>query len=501
MKYTLVQSERKNGLFHGSFNLLNLINLLILLAILLLSFSCQVFADDPNTINFTQAVQLAYSFSPKLMSSSASVDAARANTIKARGNALPKLDLDENAARSNNPLNVFSYHLEQRQVTFNNFGFAQFSGAGSLNTAPTELNEPGYASNYDTGLMLNIPLYAGGRNIDLINKANSLLESAQQGNIIAQENLIYQLLESYEGFHATAQLEVAANQSLIAATTFLNIARSLYKQGVVIQSDVLLAQTNQRAAEATLADVIAQNENQLDTFRVLLGKPDSEFIPGANVNIYLPSQSINDLEKLALIHNPQILAYRANKDASREDMNAARAQNLPKINLVLEHDWYADTPTLSAPSNTAMLEMNWPLFSSGMQYGEYKQAAAEFSQSAANLDDTENNIRLAVDEAYRLAQTAEIQARYNDTNSIQAEEAMRLLVLRYQQGIIPITQLLQGQAQLDNVRAERVSAHYNVLMARAKLYMLINQLSPAICHYVNEGNSSISPYQNKDDLV
>ncbi len=58
----------------------------------------------------------------------------------------------------------------------------------------------------------------------------------------------------------------------------------------------------------------------------------------------------------------------------------------------------------------------------------------------------------------------------------QAEEAQRLLRLRYDNGVETLTGLLRGQAELDRIRAELVQARYDEAVERAALWLALGKL-------------------------
>ncbi len=284
------------------------------------------------------------------------------------------------------------------------------------------------------------------------------------------------MLQAYEGVHTTAQLVSIAEQSLAAANTYLKLTQDLYKQSLVLQSDVLLAETNIRSAQATVKATTEENNNQLDTFRILIGKPDSYLMPGPTVHFPLPKEPAEVLEQHALLSNAQLLSRKAVVEANRDNIKTASASNWPQLNLQLRHDWNAQTPELSSPSNTVLLELNWALFSSGAQEGSTQYAMAVYKESSAELDDMYNNIRLSTLQTVRAIQTAETQINTSDLNAQQSKEMTNILQKKYGQGMIPLGQLLEGQSRLDTAKAQQVMARYNLLLAQAKLLMLTNEL-------------------------
>jgi outer membrane protein len=436
-------------------------------------------AADRTPISFPQAVERALATNPQALASRAEVEAATAAADAALGHALPSLGVELSAARSNDPLSVFGYRLAEGQATFADFGLGEYTGPGSVNTAPLALNEPGYANNYDTGVVLRVPLFEGGRDAARLHQARALAQAARAGNQAARAALTYEVLQAYAGVQAASALAAAAHQSLNAADADLKTADSLFHQGMVVESDVLLAKARRETARAALSAATASERDQLENFRTLLGAPDSELEPGAPVAVPLPHGTLAELQNRALSANPQLQALAQQANAGRAATDAASADGWPRLDLTLRHDWNADSLALRAPSNTVMATLSWQLFSSGAQSATVRRAEAEASAAAERYRGAADDTRLAVARAWRAAQSAAATAQASTLAAYQAAEAARLLALRYAQGLATLSQLQDSEARRDAERAQSIESAYRALLARAEVRLLVNELDPA----------------------
>lgn len=433
-------------------------------------------AETP--ISFDAAVTRALAANPRALASRAWVEAAQAGARAALGQALPSLGVEASVARSNNPLNVFGYRLAQEQASFADFGLGEYSGPGAVGAVPSALNAPGYANNYDTGVVLRVPLYAGGGNTARLREARALAQAARAGDSAARARLTFDVLQAYAGVQAAAALVTAAQQSLAAADSDLKTAELRFRQGLAIESDTLLARAHSESARAALAAAEAGESDQLESFRTLLGAPDSTLVPGAAVDVALPTGSLADLQARALAANPELQALAARAVASSDAGRATEAGNWPRVDLTLRHDWNADGLALRAPSNTLMATLSWDLFSSGAQSAAVQRASAEAEEARENYRSALDDTRLAVARVWRAAQTAGIGAQASAAAAAQADEATRLLALRYAQGLATLTQLQASEAVRDRARAQNVESAYRALCARAELRMLLAELGP-----------------------
>lgn len=449
------------------------------ITIILLAFlSNAANATHPTTL--AEAVKLALENNPRINVSKAKVDAASAAILESRGGGLPKLNMEVNGSHSNNPLTVFANKLAQGNASFSDFGANKYVGVSSLGVKPSELNSPGYYNNWNTAVVVNIPLFSGGDTLAKIKKSESLLTAARYNNEYTRTELSYDVLQAYEGVHVTQQLVNVAKCALHAADNYVTLTKRLHEQSLVIESDIIMAENYRRSAQATLQAAIAENDNQLDTFQTLIGKQRSDYIPGASANLSLSQHSLETLKTKAFLSNTQIQTLKSNLEASRAEIGSAKSRNWPQLNLEFRHDWNAQHVSLAGASNTAMLNMNWELFSSGQQTGATRQAVAQYDQAHAELDNISNSVQLNISQTLRSIQTANTQLETSRINAIKSLKVVNESKRRYGQGVLTLGQLLEAQSHLDTAKAQEILARYNLLLAKAKLLALTNELIPNI---------------------
>src|SRR5512146_2181603 len=108
--------------------------------------------DAPATLTLPQAIEIALERSPLLKAGRHEVEAAGAGVDRARAGFLPKVDVSEGFARSDNPVFAFSSKLNQGRFTASDFAIAT-------------LNHPDPINNFRTAITLSQPLFAGGKTV------------------------------------------------------------------------------------------------------------------------------------------------------------------------------------------------------------------------------------------------------------------------------------------------------------------------------------------------
>lgn len=270
-----------------------------------------------------------------------------------------------------------------------------------------------------------------------------------------------------------------AQENVDAAASYLKTTKALFNQSLVIESDLLFADTYLRTAKTYLVATQAESQNQLDAFRSLIGHQESTYTPKGSVNFPATKKSIADLTRDALIHNAQLRVIKSTIEAGLANIDAVNSANKPQVNLQLRQDWNGNTISAGLPSNLIALGVNWELFSSGERSGATKKAIADVKQATFQLEDAANGLRLSLIQAQRAEQLAIVQYQTNRANATQAKEVVGHLVKRYGRGLVPLGQLLESQIKLTEAKNQCIQSKYNEVLARGRLLLLTNKLIPS----------------------
>ncbi len=435
----------------------------------------QTSAASP-VLNFNQCVEIALKQNFDLVASRAQFEQAQAGLDQAKANRMPKLTASINAMGSNDALNAFGMKLSQRTATFNDFGANQFD-PNNLNVAPTSLNYPGFTTNVNTRLELQIPVYTGGMITSGIKQAQAYIKAARNGDEAARQKVIFQVLQAYQGVHSARAYLAVSKQAETAANSQVGMMEKLLKGGVIVKSDLLSAKV--RLQDVRIQRVQAENavSNALDQLHLLLGMPLTEPLDvGSSVNVKPTVMTTEALRQTAVANNPGINALRQQVEASQASVGVARAAYKPQAGLMLRQDWNDPKLGFSANSYTVGGTLSWTAFDGGVTTAIVARAHATQDEIAAKLAQAEANVAYQVEDARRKEDEAEQRLSARQLGREQAEEATNLVNKRYTNGVATITEQLAAQAQLDKARADVVAAEYDVAIQRANLKLALGQL-------------------------
>lgn len=423
-----------------------------------------------------QCVSIALEQNPDILASQSQIKQAEGALMQAQGQRIPKLTASVNATRTNDALNAFGLKLSQRGATFNDFGASQFSG--NLAIAPAALNYPDAVNNYNTRLELQVPLYNGGMISGYVDQAHNFVRAAHEGDLAARQQVIFHVIVAYQGVHtARAYLDVA-KQAQLAAESNLKTTANLLKEGVVVRSDLLFAGVNLANVKLDVIKAERAVAAATDQLHLLLGMSlDAPLEIGLDFTPKPLSEDVATLQEEAVANNPGLLAMRSQLNAASAGVKVARADLYPHFNAVIRQDWNAPTFAQKASSYTVAGVLSWQVLDFGITRGAIGRAAASRDELQIKLKQAEDSLRYQVKDAWRGVAEAEEQIKARLIACEQAEEAQRLVVKRYENGVTTMVEMLAAQAQLDKARADEVAAQYQLTVQRSTLRLAVGKLS------------------------
>ena len=391
-------------------------------------------STPPQTITFQDALERARKLDPTLIGATSDARSAREDRIQARNNLLP------NISESTQYLNDMGNGKisDGRFVTQDGVHVYRQWGVLKQDLSPATLMATGVTRAKAAEAM-----------------ANAKAEIARRGLVVAVTKAYYTLVVAQRKY-ATAQTALQETQH------FFNMTQDLEKQGQGSHSDTINAEVQYRTTLQAFDEArFAMEDARLGLAVVIF--------PDFNENFTV----VDDLETapaLPPFSEAQAMAEKANPDmrvaieTAREaelDVKMAKTAFLPTISIEMDggieancfalnctRAGHEDIGVLPNPGYflTAALNLpvwDWGTLHSKLKQAEYKQEAAKAQLSLAQ--------RTAVSELYAtydeamVAKAAVEEARHT---AELAQEALRLMTLRFQGGASTATDVTVAQTAL-----------------------------------------------------
>jgi outer membrane protein TolC len=409
----------------NSFKNLALVTLFILNTV---TINAQVI---PKSLSMEEAIQAAVQNNKQLLIAKTDEAIAKSNFNQTEAIWLPNVNLSQTAYRTNNPLNVFGFKLQQASVLQADFN-------------PAILNNPNNYSNYNTQLALQQPII----NLDALYMRKAAKE--QVGIYAAQvqrttEAIKMQVVQSYLYLEFTYQYEKVTVEGLKTMQSIYKFTKDRFDQGMMQKSDLLNVAVQVQAAELQHSQAKSQIENMSDQLTVLMGAPKGVVYSTKPYNLS-PQTDISDSVSSG---RSDIRALNAAVNSYDMAIKSTEMSWMPKLNAFANYNINDKSIAFNgAKSYIAGVQLSWDIFKGNQMNRKaatqrlektkvQQQLTSQLETGAAEIRKTK---RAVVDANYKIQQQT--------TSVQQSEEALRILQNRYEQGLVSTNDILVAQTQL-----------------------------------------------------
>lgn len=446
-----------------------MILLLILAGTPGLSASAQGEAGSAADLTLAAAVKLALERHPALHAAGHQAAAAAAAVDQARAAFLPRLDFSEAVTRSDNPVYAFGSLLNQGRFTQADF-------------AVDRLNHPDPLTNWRTNIAGSLPLFMGGRSLLGYQQAQIGHEAAERGRARVEQEVIFGVIRAYYGVLLAQEAQATVDAAVRTAEANLAAAESRYEAGMVVASDALAARV--RLARLKEEAIAAANQVRLadaglnDAMGVALDQANR--ITGRLDLTPLRYQRLDGLETLAREQRPDYRQVALEVERLEKEVLRARGAFLPTLHLMGNYEinnHRFSTDGQDSWSVGVVLNMN--LLSGGADRARMVEAQASHQRAAALRERLASAIALEVREAFLALQTARERVTVAKDAVGQAEESLRIVQDRYDNGLTTIVELLDSETALTAARTNLTRALYEAMVGQARLDLSLGMLDRA----------------------
>lgn len=422
---------------------------------LLILLSAQA-ANAGEPVSLKAAVQAALESNDMLKAEAARSEAARRQADYAKSSLYPKVVFEERFMRTDNPGYDFMTKINQ----------GRFTGA-DLAGAPGSFNKPEAINDFQTSLSVEYPLYVKKATLGY-RMAGAEAEAVNLDAGRSRENITYEVYRAFLGaLMAGAYLDTAMAAEHDAAE-HLRLASVMEQSGVGLASDRLRAQVAVGEASRNRIKV----ENDVEIARRGLGlvmgldqpvEPTKEIIPNADPDINLLADAVES--------RADIRAMAARVENGETNVQFAAAGYSP--NVALFGSWQANDHNMplgmEGTSYRVGAALSWTIFDGAATAAQKAGARAELARAESMFEGMKREARFRVAEASLRLKEARKSLVIAEAAVKAAEEGVRLIAMRYENGLAPMVALLDAQTALDKARSDAVRVRMELLMANGDL--------------------------------
>jgi outer membrane protein len=400
-----------------------------------------------ETYTLERAVETALAGSPDAKVAEARMASAEAVLTQARSAFQPKVTLESSYLRTNQPVSVFGFALNQRS----------FSPGLDFNDVPD-------ADNWNTRALMTMPLYAGGANVARRDAAEAGLAASGHGAAAVRQMLAYEVARTWLLVKKTRSLRGAAEAAVSAFETNAELARKREKAGTALKADLLDVEVRLAQAQEDLVQVRNANTLARHALRNLMGIEEGE------VEISSSAPALKRPGADAQPQRPELLAAAERERATEAGIRSAKAGWKPQVNAFgsVEHN-RGGVFDGNGNNYTVGVMAQWNVWDGRQTKGKVAEAQAELEAVRQATRKLRLDVDLEVTQARLAVKDAEERLAVTQRVINLAEESVKLTRDRYEQGLALTTQLIDAETALTGARVRRVEAETNLSVAVAGL--------------------------------
>jgi efflux transporter, outer membrane factor (OMF) lipoprotein, NodT family len=362
--------------------------------------------------------------------------------------------------------------------------FPTINAGGNLYTTRTSQRgaialPPGFNPRRDYGeLFLAMPAYE----IDLwgrIRRANEAARAQLLASVDAQQTVRLTLVSEM----ATAYLDLLeldyaleiSYRTLEGRTNSLSLTISRQQGGVAAQQDVAQAKILVHTAEATIADIQRQREQQENALCILLARNPGSIQRGPG----LLTQEVRTevpagLPSSLLERRPDIRSAEQQMVAANANIGQAKAAFFPTVSLtgLYGYQTVALSDMFSGPARMWQFgpSVTFPLFTGGRLRANLKITKAQYDEALYTYQQTvQNAFREVSDALIAYKRNREFRLRLEERTQAN-REAADLATTRYQGGVTSYLEVIYNEQELFSAELNLAQARLNELLSVVSLY-------------------------------
>lgn len=389
---------------------------------------------------------------------SAGIDKAIAYEKYKQTNAgfLPRVNFSYAGLVTDNPLNVFGSKLQQKTVAATDFD-------------PSLLNHPGGVSDFTTKIEVLQPLV----NMDAVYIKKSALVQVEGVQLKAQRTKEYLIFETQKAYHQlqVAHLAVAVlEEALATAKSIHDFTNNRVRQGLIQKSDLLNVEVQVLEIETNLNEAKANVLNASDYLSVLMDRPLGVLYTTEEMK---QEASMEGTEADLPRNRADFLAIEKAMEATGLLLKSSRMQYLPRLNGFGSYQLNDKRLAgFNAGSYLAGIQLTWNIFDGNNTKRQIAGWKLEQDKLGIQLHSLQQENQQLLDKGYRDLANALFKINQQNLAIAQADEALRILRNRYEEGLVNTNDVLAAQTQLSRQKLMRAEAILNFNISQAYIRFL-----------------------------
>lgn len=293
---------------------------------------------------------------------------------------------------------------------------------------------------------------------------------------MTRDNIVYAADLSYWSVAANETLYLISEEFVLIVRELYDIVNKRFDEGAISKTDVLMVKTRLKEAELQLSTAGMNFKTAMQSLKIMMGVTLEEtvvVIDSIQKPMVVPA--LQPVET-ALKRRPDFLIAMENLNLAKQQTKIVRAKYLPQFSIGLKEAW--GTPMINVDgkerfTTVAFAKLSMPVFNWGEKRHYVQQNRAMEVYKELEISKVEDQIKEELANAWvKLNESAKRVEIAQSTLDISRENLM-LNTFSYNEGKLPILDVLSSQATWLQAYTSVVSANYQYKVALAEYVKIL----------------------------
>ena len=332
------------------------------------------------------------------------------------------------------------------------------------------------------GLDLSQSLIRGGELVPFdtmaTKKAENTIRAARARLVATEQTILSDAVSAYMSvFQDRSVLKLNINNEQVLKRQ-LEATRDRFEVGEITRTDVF-------QADARLAKAVADRIQSEGDLRASLAAYNNVVGQMPKDNLLIPElptdlpRTKEEAVKLAVTHNPEVVAANYDREAAVNNVEDVRAEFLPELDLASSwtRDYQAAAECCQTTTKTLTLSLSIPLYQQGVVSSRLRKARQEVAQKTLQIDQQRRDAVEAASAAWEGLNTARARVKAFNAQIEASKIALEGVEREAAVGSRTVLDVLDAEQELLDSRVSHVRAQRSEVVATYELLGSVGRMT------------------------
>ncbi|MDK2791562.1 MAG: outer membrane protein [Deferribacteres bacterium] len=374
---------------------------------------------------------------------------------QAKGGYFPKVSVSETFISTDEPATAAFSKMSQGKFDFTYFN--------------TQLANPERTENFETKIEIIQPVYMQGKIFFGIKQAKEMDKAYKLTLERVKENILLNTVKAFYGKGVAEKAVEAVEKSLVRTKKYYEMTENFYKNGMIVKSDLLVAESYLLQNEEALASAKKQVNIAESHLQRLLNTDENIKIVWGDTNI-VQIQDIEEYLAQAIQNRSDLKAMERFAKIKEYEVKKSKSEFLPEVALFADYKMNDENFLGDSGSGlTAGVMVKLNIFDGMSTVNKIKTNKSNYLSLIHKLNDKKLEIKTEVREAYYTYKASIERLNAMKKQVEAAYKALEITENRFKEGLAKITELLDREFEVKEAELKLAMAEYDVIVSKSEL--------------------------------